>query len=121
VFETQKRFGPDAGNVEAANHTHRRTKYTKSGISDQDRIDTERERRIEFLSLELRRALGTDEARSIWIRLANEISQRSSGQIRRLEAERGLLSKAKTQALPNLSIAEHSMRSDSWHEPEWEC
>lgn len=58
--------------------------------AEQDRLDAERERRIDGLRLQLLAAVGADARRAAWNALCDEISSRSPAAIERLECARGL-------------------------------
>jgi len=93
--------------------------HTNTGSTKQE--DEAREQRIDLLGLRFRGASSSDDRRQIWNELGAEIAARSPEQIRRLEIARGLYREPNHQALQKISIAEHSGRSNSWREPEWEC
>jgi len=91
VYRCQKHESPAATGLRDYQMLLGDEKYTASHSAVQDRLDAEREQRIEHLRLELLAAIETDERHSLWKRFKAEIGRRSQAAIARLERDRGLV------------------------------
>ena len=121
MIDLRMRQRPREAGVIKANCLGGQRNPTNEFRVEQDRLDAERERRIDELGFRLRSATHPDVRRDIWTRLKGEIGARSTQQIRRMEVERGLAPELDAQPNPKISVAEHSGRDDSWREPKLEC